>query len=161
MAGVADFNGDGKKDILWHDTTQGLLYVWYMNGVTKTGAAPLSPNQIDPKWRMAGIADFNGDGKKDILWHDATLGLLYVWYMDGVTKTGGAPLTPNSINPKWRIGGIRDLDNDGNPDIVWQDTTQGLLYVWYMDGVTKISGAPLAPNKINPTWRMMGFGLLD
>ncbi len=36
IAGVGDFNGDGKSDILWRHTS-GVNYVWYMNGVTPIG----------------------------------------------------------------------------------------------------------------------------
>jgi hypothetical protein len=30
-AGTGDFNGDGKSDILWHDSS-GDIAIWYMNG---------------------------------------------------------------------------------------------------------------------------------
>jgi len=54
MVGTRDFNGDGQVDILWQETTAGWLYVWYMNGVNKIGASYLTPNRIDPTWRMVG-----------------------------------------------------------------------------------------------------------
>ena len=79
-----------------------------MGGVTKLGWSYLSQNRIDPAWRMVGIVDFNGDGKKDILWQEATAGWLYVWYMDGVVKQTGSYLTPNQINPIWRMVGTHD-----------------------------------------------------
>jgi hypothetical protein len=31
VAETGDFNGDGKSDILWHDTS-GNIAMWYMNG---------------------------------------------------------------------------------------------------------------------------------
>ena len=34
IVGTGDFNGDGKPDILWRNTTTGANAVWYMNGVT-------------------------------------------------------------------------------------------------------------------------------
>ena len=41
-----DFNGDGKPDILWRNTTTGANAVWYMDGVTLLGVAdlPALPN---------------------------------------------------------------------------------------------------------------------
>ena len=40
FATVGDFNGDGKSDLLWRDTS-GNLVVWFMNGATvsSTGGA--------------------------------------------------------------------------------------------------------------------------
>ncbi|MFH0998258.1 MAG: hypothetical protein V1844_22560 [Pseudomonadota bacterium] len=32
-----DFNGDGKPDILWRNTSTGENCIWYMNGATRTG----------------------------------------------------------------------------------------------------------------------------
>jgi len=161
MVGIADFDGNGKQDILWQESTAGWLYVWYMDGVTKIGGSYLSQNRIDPTWRMVGIADFDGNGKSDILWQESSAGWLYVWYMDGVTKLGGSYLSPNKINPTWRMVGVRDFDGNGKPDILWQETSAGWLYVWYMNGVIKTGGSYLSPNQINPTWRMVGIGLLD
>ena len=55
---------------------------------------------------------------------------------------------------------IRSGDTTGR-HILWQESTQGWLYVWYMEGITKLGGSYLSPNKIDPTWRMVGIGLLD
>jgi hypothetical protein len=33
-----DFDGDGKPDILWRNSSTGEVMVWYMNGVTYTAA---------------------------------------------------------------------------------------------------------------------------
>ena len=38
-----------------------------------------SPSAAATDWRVRGIADFNGDGKQDLLWHRQTDGALYVW----------------------------------------------------------------------------------
>jgi hypothetical protein len=46
--------------------------------------------------------DFNGDGQDDILWRHYGTGTNYVWYMDGVTVTGGELLVPMT-NLNWRI----------------------------------------------------------
>jgi hypothetical protein len=35
IVGIGDFNGDGKSDILWRDST-GTEVIWFMNGSVTT-----------------------------------------------------------------------------------------------------------------------------
>jgi hypothetical protein len=86
IVGRGDFNGDGKPDILWRNTSNGQNAVWFMNGATVTGFAVLD-SLPDQAWTIAGTGDFNGDGKPDILWKNTTSGQNAVWFMDGVTVT--------------------------------------------------------------------------
>ena len=58
---------------------------------TITGAAAL-PNP-GPTWHVDAAADFNGDGKSDILWQNDN-GTPAIWTMDGTNITGAAAL-PN------------------------------------------------------------------
>ena len=71
VAGIGDFNGDNRDDILWrHDN--GHLTDWLgtaNGGFTDNGANAFSSVSTD--WSVAGIGDFNGDSRDDILWrHD-------------------------------------------------------------------------------------------
>jgi hypothetical protein len=121
IQGIGDFNGDGKSDILWRDscqsgaptncTTNGLVYIWFMNGTSLDHAA--SPGSTTPDgdivctfdnctsvgdgWRIAAVGDFNGDGVSDILWHNDT-GQTYVWLMNatgtGILGTSGSLGSP-------------------------------------------------------------------
>ena len=34
IAGTGDFNGDGKSDIVWQNTSTGQRLIWIMNGTT-------------------------------------------------------------------------------------------------------------------------------
>ena len=187
VAAAADFNGDGKSDILWqHDS--GLPAMWTMDGTTLTGAV-LLPDP-GPTWHVAAAADFNGDGKSDILWqHDS--GLPAMWTMDGTTLTGGCltcpilgprgmslqrpistatasptffgsttaacrrcgPWTaPRSLaaaylpdpGPTWHVAAAADFNGDGKSDILWQHDS-GLPAIWTMDGTT-LTWAGFLPN---------------
>ncbi|MBF0537741.1 MAG: FG-GAP repeat protein [Nitrospirae bacterium] len=39
---VGDYNGDGKADILWEDTSKGDIYVYLMDGVNISGGGFVS-----------------------------------------------------------------------------------------------------------------------
>ena len=69
VAGTGDFNGDGKGDILWRDTS-GNVAVWLMNGSTVATSASLG--NLATTWSVSETGDFNGDGKSDILWRDSS-----------------------------------------------------------------------------------------
>ena len=87
VAATGDFNGDGRVDILWRNTTNGALSDWL--GTANGGfvnndahAATSAPTS----WTIAGTGDFNGDGITDILWRNTTTGALSDWLG---TSSGG------------------------------------------------------------------------
>jgi hypothetical protein len=56
----------------------GSAAVWLVNGTSFLSAAVVG-NNLGPAWDVIGAADFNGNGKTDILWqHDNA-----VWLMNG------------------------------------------------------------------------------
>jgi FG-GAP-like repeat len=91
VAGIGDFNGDGKADILWRDTS-GNIAIWFMNGVTITSGAAVG--NLATTWSVVGTGDFNGDGKTDIVWRDAA-GDIAMWLMNGASVAPGSP-TPGA-----------------------------------------------------------------
>ncbi|OPY74742.1 MAG: FG-GAP repeat protein [Syntrophorhabdus sp. PtaU1.Bin050] len=144
---------NSASEILWRNTSTGENLVWYMDGVTRTGAAYLTsvPNQA---WKIVGTNDFNSDGKPDILWRNTSSGQNLVWYMDGVTRSSSAYLTTVS-NQNWKIVGTNDFNSDGKPDILWRNTSSGQNLVWYMDGVTRSSSAYLT-TVTDQNWQLAG-----
>ncbi len=74
VAGVADFDGDGRGDL--RRDGSGNTAVWLMSGATPTSSAVLGNVRL--AWTVVGTGDFNGDGKADILWRD-NLGNTAIW----------------------------------------------------------------------------------
>ena len=85
-----------------------------------------------------------------------TNGNLSAWYMDGLTATGPAGVSPNRVNPAWQIKAVADFNGDQHPDLVWQDASTGDLYIWYMIGAQMVRGAYLTPSRINTIWHIVG-----
>jgi beta-glucanase (GH16 family) len=158
VAGIGDFGGDGRSDILWRNT-DGALMDWTMDGsqIASTQEVTLQGNAALPEasWSVAGIGDFNGDGRSDILWRDSN-GTLMEWAMNGSQITSsqqvtfqGAPAMPDS---SWQMAQIGDFNSDGSSDILWRNSA-GALLEWTMNGAqitaeqqVMFQGAPATPS---------------
>jgi hypothetical protein len=168
VSGQGDFSGDGKPDIIWENTS-GQVYAWFMNGTTYTGTgAFLSTAPIGSVWKVVGAADFNGDGKNDLLWQNQSTGQPYIYFYNGTQFIGEQGFTVAAGTP-WRITGTGDFNKDGKTDIVWQNVTSGTVYVWFMSpsggaasfvGGGYIQHPNLTPVTLpaNTSWRVVGAG---
>ena len=74
-----------------------------MNGGTVMQAplvAPYEPRAL--AWQIAGVVDFNGDGKADVLWRNTGSGDVEEMLMNGATVVTWAPLAAG-VPPAWQI----------------------------------------------------------
>jgi hypothetical protein len=81
VAGIGDFDGDGRDDILWRNAATG------DNGIWKGGDAGQDQavaTVADLDWQVAGTGDYNGDGRADILWHNSATGDNSIWHSGDV-----------------------------------------------------------------------------
>jgi hypothetical protein len=138
IVGSADFNGDGHPDLIWQNDSTRQATVWYMSGVQGTtllGWSYLAATAM-PGWKIVATADFNGDGRPDLVWQNDSTRQATVWYMGGLqgaSRLGWAYLAANKV-PGWKIGGASDFNGDGRPDLVWQNDATRSVTVWYMGG---------------------------
>jgi hypothetical protein len=159
MVGTGDFDRDGRPDILWRHDFSGENVLWYMDGTVLTTRTFLTPSALpDVRWKMAGVADFNGDGKPDILWHHQSSGEVVLWYMDGSVLTSGTFTSPSVLpDTRWHIAAVGDYNADGRPDIVWHNDFSGQTVVWFMDNATLIAGTFTNPSVFPDTnWKLVG-----
>ena len=158
IVGVGDFNHDGNPDILWRHTTDGgEVVVWNMDGINLIGSVYLG-GVAEQSWTIVGVGDFNHDGNPDILWrHTTGDNELAVWFMDGINLIGSAGIGWSVADQSWAIVGVGDFNHDGNPDILWRNTSEGWNAVWYMDGVNPFESVYLY-TVAEQSWTIVGVG---
>jgi hypothetical protein len=106
---VADFNGDGRPDVIRGQT----VFLSNTDG-TFTPGTVISVGQ-NVAFNIIAVADFNGDGRADLL-VSANQTFLYVLLGNG----DGTFQTPVTTNIGAQLGSIQvaDLNGDGKPDVI-------------------------------------------
>ncbi|HEY6148278.1 MAG TPA: VCBS repeat-containing protein, partial [Thermoanaerobaculia bacterium] len=103
--GAADFDGDGKTDLVWRNRTTGGVGIWIMNGLTRVSGLDLPPMR-DQAWQIAGVGDFEGTGRPVLFWRNSTTGANVLWR---VARDGGISVVnlPEVAGAVWEAVGPR------------------------------------------------------
>ncbi len=153
-----DFDGDGKSDLLWQDSSTGQASIWLMNGTSLVSAAQAGSN-TNTAWHVIGTGDFDGDGKSDIVWQNSSTGQASIWLMNGTSLVSATQVGSNT-NTAWHVIGTGDFDGDGKSDIVWQNSSTGQASIWLMNGTSLVSATQVGSNT-NTAWHVIGTGDFD
>ena len=140
---TGDLNGDGCTDAAIADYNNGLLVL-----AGNFCHEPLAmANRFD--------GDFNGDGKSDILWHNAATGASTIWTSgDSATQVALTRITDTS----WTIAGVGDFNGDGKSDVLWRHVLTGKNVVWRSGDYGQSTGLT-GVNDLN--WEIAGIGDFD
>jgi hypothetical protein len=155
-AATHDFDGDGKSDIAWRDTS-GNTAIWEMNGTAVTNQNSSFVADVSGQWAIVGQRDFNGDGKADLLWRD-TSGNVAIWEMNGTSVLNpNTSFVGNVPSPQWSIVGTGDFNADAKGDLLWQDTS-GNVAIWEMNGTSVLNQNSSFVAKVPSQWSIKGTG---
>lgn len=144
---VADFTGDGHPDFLSNADYSLRLQFWRGNG-DGSFAPPLDITNtiITSGTNNLAAADFNGDGKLDLLAGVTYLGVLNFGNGDGTFQTATnqtilfplpyAPYTPSRIDLPVLVAAA-DMDGNGTVDVAAADDVAHLVSVLLNDGTGK------------------------
>jgi hypothetical protein len=118
-AGAGDYDNNGYCDMLWREKAPGnpgpnpAPYCWLLggwNGIYPiiNAVVRMTPDVGEGlEWQLAGTADFDGDGKDDLLWRNDGTGEQKVWLMDGTTRLSMQVLPDLKLGAEWDIVGPR------------------------------------------------------
>lgn len=147
----ADFNGDGKADMLLRNLSTGGVEIRYGNGLT-AGSGASTSGSAGTDWTIAGTGDFNGDGKGDILWqHDS--GATAIWTMNGTQVVNGGMVTQAPANAV--VAAVGDFNGDHKSDVLWR-ANDGTVSLWQMNDHTVTSNSTVAQRGLD--WSIAGTG---
>jgi hypothetical protein len=151
LGGVDDFNADGHADLVLRHQATGAVDVWLQGGTlgvelvgrTTFSGAALPP----PEWIVGATADFDGDGRPDVLWRNRSTGRLVVWLMNGtVWRATLVPSPDQAADPNWVVVAAADFDGDGHCDLLWYNTSSGRVVQWLLDAsLTRLVGRFTSP----------------
>jgi hypothetical protein len=121
VSGVGDFNGDGRDDILFRDSN-GIIFDYLANASGGfTGNTNNLYTDIADAWHVAGVGDFNGDGRDDILFRNDNGAITnFLGTANGGILNNGDNIY-TVVDNSWHIAGTGDFNGDGRDDILWRN----------------------------------------
>jgi VCBS repeat-containing protein len=146
---LADFNGDGKSDILWRNGTDGSVVQWQLDGTQIQSNTSLG--SIGLEWSAAATGDFSGDGKSDIIWRNNSTGSVVEWQLNGSQIVSNTQI--GLVGLEWHVVGAGDFNGDHKSDILWR-SDDGTVSLWQMDGNTMLSNTNFG--KVGAEWHIVG-----
>lgn len=141
LAATGDFTLDGWPEIVWQERDTGRLLVWITTNAAYAGVrAPMPDAPLDPNWRVVAAQDFDGDGKRDLLWFNTTSGRLVQWLLDaGLRRQAGRFTNPPAVSDaSWQAVAAGDYGvgpggQADTSDVVWRNSFSGRLVIWFLD----------------------------
>ncbi|MEV6237826.1 LamG-like jellyroll fold domain-containing protein [Lentzea sp. NPDC051838] len=135
IAGVADWDNDGKLDIIARQPDTGDVYLYPGEG--KRGHSGQPVVKIGWGWgafTFAGVADYDRDGKQDLIAKDPNGEL---WIYPGEAKRAPSTQDRASLGGGWgsfAFAGVADRSGDGKPDVFAYGPSDGNLWLYLGSG---------------------------
>jgi hypothetical protein len=178
VVGNGDYDGDGMTDILFRRHSGGVqrfgpVSAFLMDGSRVREIVKLSTEKcveredgslrcslvktrINKEWQIVGSGDYNGDGRSDVLCHNASENQFDVWTMQD-DRSYESEILPDDFGNDAAVVASGDFDGDGMSDILWRDQVSGDVDIW---GLTKDSTlGPLEGGR--DSWSVIGAGDFD
>lgn len=154
LQGCLDMTRDGYADLLWHHAQGGGIVVWQMQGAASVAAYNILPVISDPNWQVVGVADFNRDGRPELLWRHRLSGETLYWILDAAGRNAIGSVSLPTVDSGWQIQAVGSFTGDGSTDLLWRNPSSGENAYWSVNG-SQVQGGFL-PNAPGSEWRIQG-----
>jgi RHS repeat-associated protein len=144
LTGIADFNGDGRMDLLFMHP-DGRVGIWWMEGSTIFLGRMIA--QVNPASgaEIQRVGDFTGDGRADIVWREKPSGYLWLWEIPYDRTPVESRFDQRVTDNQWQIQSTpSDYNGDGRQELLWRHTTTGDLAMWELRGTSLVNGNTFA-----------------
>jgi hypothetical protein len=141
----ADFNGDGKADLL---TIAGAVLLGNGNGRFTAG----TPVNLPSGTTNLAVADFNGDGIPDILADEGFNLSVLLGNGNGTFQAPKNTYTALTLS----YFEVADVNNDGKLDVIGLNVTNLVVYLGNGDGTFSSTGQQYATGLTNPNTLVTG-----
>ncbi len=161
VAATDDFDGDGRNDLLLWNAASGAAEFWLMNGAARVGAGVPLVGALAAPWKPAAVADFDRDGRPDLVYRNHVTQKISVWLMNGTAFAAARTPSPDqAVNANWEIVGAQDWNGDGDTDFLWYNPSSGKIVLWFMDGdLVRVTGQFTdPPNAGANNWKVLAMG---
>jgi hypothetical protein len=158
---TGDFNGDGKTDLLLDNPSSLRKAIWIMNGTQVASGDYLLDSVWKDGWEIEASADFNGDGKADLLLKNASLQRKAIWLMNGTQIVSGEYLLDPVWKEGWEIEAKGDFNGDGKTDLLLKNASLLKQAIWIMNGLQVAQGDYLLDYVWKEGWEIEATGDFD
>lgn len=154
---TADFNGDGRSDVLSRDLASGITRIRLMDGKTIQAQGDVADLPQDVAEELISTADFNGDGRADLLYRNRHGGTWSVYLMNALAvdlAASGPTDAASAPNLHWISSA--DFDGDGRADLLLRNTATLTWVLQLMDGRRVLENTRPRHLPLDPAWQLQG-----
>ncbi len=147
-----DFNGDGKTDILWQNTSTNQVEAWLMDGAKRQSSRQIGT--LPQGFEVRSVGDFNSDGQTDLILQGPK-GAVTAWFLNGAQRSSSESIFSSLYDTNEEVRGAADFDGDGNTDLLVRNAATGENEIWMMNGTDWRENVAL-PTRQDQDWKVGG-----